>query len=80
LKRWAERSRRSAQWMPEVSSNIAVTVYPSIFCETRCSGAGFALQSNPAQGSIEEALQRLMIASSLQKLKLQCSRILDSGA
>jgi transposase len=36
LKRWAERSRRSAQWMPEVSSNIAVTVYPSIFCETRC--------------------------------------------
>src|SRR3712207_6689352 len=36
LKRWGERSRRSARWMPGVSSKIVATVYPSLFCETRC--------------------------------------------
>src|SRR3712207_4007066 len=28
LKGWGERSRRSARWMPGVSSNIVATVYP----------------------------------------------------
>ncbi len=37
LKCWAQRSRRSAQWMPGVTLNIVATDYLSIFCETRCN-------------------------------------------